>query len=149
MRMKAAATMIAVLVPGACADNPAAPVQVASITSIRYERERPHDPTVSREVFLELTYPIVGDPYGRSRFSGCLLEPRAPGVFACPEILTWQVPADMDCGLQVFDPALTMNEVRAVATAVFVNGQRLQRVEVFANGVEVGRFRVTPSGEIR
>jgi hypothetical protein len=70
-------------------------------------------------------------------------------VFACPEVLTWQVPADMDCGIQVLDPALTTSEVRAVATAVFVNGQRIQRVEVFDNGVEIGRFRVSSSGEIR
>jgi hypothetical protein len=70
-------------------------------------------------------------------------------VFECPEGPIWQVPADTECSIQVHDPAVTTNALGMVATAVFINNQRVRRVEVFENGVEIGRFRLTASGNLQ
>jgi len=35
---------------------------------------------------------------------------------------------------------------RDAATALFVNGTRISRVELLSNGNEIGRFRLTDSG---
>jgi hypothetical protein len=133
----------------ACDAGPTAPSRFTTVSSIRYQRERPFDPAITGLLFLELTYPIAGDPLGRSQLTSCVLEHRGNEVFSCTNPLSWEVPADAECTIQVNDPAVTTNTFHTVATAVFVNGQRLRRVEVFANGVEIGRFRVTSRGEIQ
>lgn len=121
---------------------------MVTVTSVRYERERPFDPAVTGQLSLQFYSPIPGDPQNRTSISSCVLEPRGNNMFGCFDGLTWEVPADEQCSIQVYDPAVTTNEFHMVATAVFVNDQRLRRVEVFTNGVEIARFRVTSRGEI-
>jgi hypothetical protein len=140
---------IAMLAVAACGDQPTAPGRMATVTSLRYQRERPFDPAVTSQASLQMYSPIPGDPRNRTYIISCLLEPRGNNLFSCPENVTREVPVNEDCSIQVYDPAVTTNEFHMVATSVFVNNQRVPRVEVFSNGVEIARFRVTPGGQIR
>jgi hypothetical protein len=136
------------LLTAACDGTPTAP-RFATLSAIQYQRERPYDPAITDPLSLALNCPIPGDPYGRSQADGCILVHRGSQVFECPNAVSWHVPTDADCSIQVHDPAVTTNAFHTIATAVFVNSQRLRRVEVSANGVETARFRVTSRGEIQ
>jgi hypothetical protein len=148
-RMKQLSIAAFLILSAACDADPTAPSRFATVSSIRYQRERPFDPAITSPLFLQFSYPVAGDPYGRYHQTSCVLERRGDEGFACTSPLSWQVPADAECNIQVLDPAVTTNTFHMVATAVFVNGQRLRRVQVFANGVEIARFRVTSRGEIQ
>jgi hypothetical protein len=95
-------------------------------------------------MLLQMSIPIAGEQSGRSNIPFCFPEPSGENTFVCGN-LNWDVPINEECWVQVSDPLLG----RAVATSIFLNGQRLQRVDVLPNGTEFGRFRVTSVGHVR
>jgi hypothetical protein len=58
-------------------------------------------------------------------------------------------PINADCSIWVTDPAVSANAFQQVAAAVFVNGQAVDRIDVYGNGLEIGQFRMTADGRIQ
>ena len=125
-------------------DWPAIPV-----TSVVYVREHPFDPAVRRPLSVNIRFPASRfDPHHRSALGQCELRQITVERFECSPAF-WACEVYRECALSVSDPALIMElPFPVTATAVFVNGQRLQRVERYANGAESGLVRFNARGEL-
>lgn len=129
----------------ACDGAPTRPHPTLPLASIRYERNF-DIPNVNK---LEVTFniPIPNDPFGRTYVSGCYLEPRGHNVFECSN-LYWNVPINMDASLSVADPASSASAQPIGSRALFVNNQRVKRVEEFTHRIN-GTFRLMTNGTLR
>jgi hypothetical protein len=128
-----------VLVSGC--SSPTASTLPIRIQSIRYERVHPPDTSRGGRVMLNMSIPFP-DGSGRSDINFCFLAAVGDQVFVC-ENVGWDVPVGEECWVSIDDPAVG----RQTARAVFVNGQRVGRVDVTSNR-ETGRFRFDARGQL-
>jgi hypothetical protein len=125
---------------------PTSPTSVGVI-GIRYERVRSFVPGTAGPVVLTLIHPHIDDPYGRTDTFLCVMQPAGENAFICAQ--TRQIPVNADCSVWVTDPAVSANTFHQAAAAVFVNGQAVDRIDVYGNGIEIGQFRMTADGRIQ
>lgn len=139
------AALVAVL-SAHCGAAPTSPTSFGVI-GVRYERVRPFVPGNSGQVVLTLIHPHIDDPYGRTDTFLCVMQPAGENAFVCMQ--TRQIPINADCSVWVTDPAVSANAFHQVAADLFVNGQAVDRLDVYGNGIEIGQFRMTADGRIQ
>lgn len=118
--------------------GPTAPGHV-TITTIRYERVYQTVNTSDARILINVSIPST------KRIPFCFPEDRCGGMFVC-EVLNESPEVGEDCSVFVNDPRLANT---SVATSVFINNQRVTRVEKTPNGNELGRFRLYASGRLQ
>ena len=138
---------VIMLAGSACSSN--GPTPVGYPMSLIYERVYPADTAVTRPTVMALFIPRPGDSQQRSEARGCVLQPEGSNRFNCALANIYEIPLGLDVAVEVSDEALLDREIKSVATRVYVNGNVVTRVERFANGAEVGRFRVNARGEVQ
>jgi hypothetical protein len=95
-------------------------------------------------MMLQMSIPFGGEQSGRSDIPFCFPQSTGDGSFQC-DALNWDVPVNEEGWVDVFDPAIG----HGVATALFVNGQRILRTRVETDGTEFGDFRFDAHGNIQ
>ncbi len=124
--------------------SPTSPSKIVRVTTIRYQRVYSASGSGSGQMMLQMNIPVAGEQSGRSNIPFCFPQPAGDGSFLC-DALNWDVPVNEECWVDVDDPAVG----RGVATALFVNGQRVLRTRIAGNGTEYGDFRFDERGHIQ
>ena len=121
------------------------PVITVPITSIVYQRERPADSPNQGALTAILNIPNNTD---RSVLRSCLLRPTATDSFDCGNLVAFECPVGVQCPISVSDPA-PGRDARSVARGLFINGQRLMRIDFHANGNETGQILFDRQGSLQ
>ena len=119
----------------ACGGQPTAPTRVV-ITTIEYQRVYAASGGGNGERMLI----NVSLPESKT-IPFCTPVQQTTTSFVCTD-LNWEIRKGEEASIWINDPVLN----RGVATALFVNGTRISRVELLSNGNEIGRFRLSDSG---
>jgi hypothetical protein len=137
------AGLISATAASGCGGPTSATALGVRVNTIRYERVHPPAGSPLTELMrIDMSIPFPNEQSGRSNIRFCLPEPAGDQVFVCDNV-GWDVPANHESWVMVIDPA-----VGRVARSVFVNGQRVQRIDVTSEN-ETGRFRFDASGRLR
>jgi hypothetical protein len=121
----------------ACGGQATAPSR-ALITTIQYQRVYPvTDAENAGRMLINVDLPE------HKAIPFCEPVQQSATSFVCNG-LSWELSSGEEAAIFVNDPAVN----RQVATTLFVNGTRISRIEVFSNGSEIGRFRLSSSGGI-
>ena len=137
--------LVSAVLVAACDEGPTGPTsRYITVSSIRYERVRPSKalPGVER-LYLQMNRPYLDDPQSRSDINFCLPRTLSDQVFVC-ENVGWTIPIGVETWVQAVDPVVGM-----VAETIYVNDQRIERIQVLGNGIELGRFRFNKLGQLR
>ena len=111
------------------------------ITLVRYERDRPFDPSATGFMTLSIAYKIPGDAEHRGRVALCFLTPVEGGQFVCDRGGGWiaEPPRGSESSIWVNDPAMSV-PFGTVASRIWVNGQLVTRIQHERDGQERGLF---------
>jgi hypothetical protein len=128
---------------GCSSDTGTAPSDISiPITSIVYHRERAAGSDSAGTVTASITFP---NGTGRPGLRGCVLAATGSDTFDCGALVAMACRVAVACPIHVSDPAIGRG---TVATGLYINGQRLIRIDAFANGVEIGQIRFDPRGQL-
>jgi hypothetical protein len=131
---------------GCVSDAVTAPSNVAiPITSISYQRERAVDIDGAVTVTAGITFP---NDTGRPVLRGCVLAPTGPNTLDCGSLTAMACKVDVGCPMSVSDPAINRGITVTVASGLSINGQRLSRIDTYANGNQIGFIRFDRRGQL-
>ena len=131
---------------GCTSEGTTAPSEITiPITSIRYQRERSVDVEGAVTVTASITFP---NGTGRPGLRGCVLAPTGPNTFDCGSLTAMACQVDGDCPIYVSDPAINRGITVTVASGLYINGQRLARIDTSANGHQIGFIRFDRRGQL-
>jgi hypothetical protein len=143
---------LAVALAGACGPNSPTPITTVTvpILTVRYERDRPFDPSATGFMTLQIFHKTPGDEHRRTATPFCFLKPVGDGTFGCLDresagsVFTF-VPVGLENTVSVSDPAMQGGDLsRSVATRIWINGQLITRITRHPDGDEYGSFVYSP-----
>jgi hypothetical protein len=77
-----------------------------------------------------------------------VLAPTGPSTFDCGALTAMACQVDVACPIYVADPAINHGIVVTVASGLFINGQRLSRIDTYPNGNQTGFIRFDRRGQL-